>query len=449
MKKYTIIFLLSMLFSTVYSQNIDSLWAVYNSPSLADTVKVKTAFELSNLYYYTNPDTTIYLCERALAMSKPLQFKYGLSEGYGWLGYLYMQKGLTPLALEYFVESWRVREEMGDKDGVANALNNIGYIYDTQKEYELAFEHYEKALEIRAELGNEAGMASILNNIGYIFDIKGDTSAALKYYEKSLTLRTKLNDKRGMAESLSNLAALYRTNSQLSKALDFYFKALTIQVEISDLHGETNSNAGIAQVYLVQKKYKQAEEFALKSMSKAEKLGYPSLLESVSLVLTNIYKVTENYKNALIYYELQIVMHDSVTNEKNQKSIIRHQTQYEFEKEQLVEEQKAKEKARLITEEINRRNNLQYSGIFVFVLIMFVFILFSGKFRMSSKVAEGLIFFTFLLVFEFCLVLLDPMIDSWSSGEPLYKLLFNAVLAAGIFPLHAFFENTLKKRLMK
>ncbi|MBL4624779.1 MAG: hypothetical protein JKY42_06530 [Flavobacteriales bacterium] len=68
---------------------------------------------------------------------------------------------------------------------------------------------------------------------------------------------------------------------------------------------------------------------------------------------------------------------------------------------------------------------------------------------MSEGVAEGLIFFTFLLFFEFCLVLLDPFIDEWSSGERLYKLLFNGVLAAAIFPLHAFFEATLKKTLIK
>ena len=49
---------------------------------------------------------------------------------------------------------------------------------------------------------------------------------------------------------------------------------------------------------------------------------------------------------------------------------------------------------------------------------------------------------------EFCLVLLDPIIDKWSSGEPLYKLLFNALLAGAIFPLHAYFEGTLKKRVI-
>ena len=36
-----------------------------------------------------------------------------------------------------------------------------------------------------------------------------------------------------------------------------------------------------------------------------------------------------------------------------------------------------------------------------------------------------------------------------NEGEPIYKLLLNALLAGLIFPLHAFFERALKKRLVK
>ncbi|MBL4716398.1 MAG: hypothetical protein JKX95_07160, partial [Bacteroidia bacterium] len=44
---------------------------------------------------------------------------------------------------------------------------------------------------------------------------------------------------------------------------------------------------------------------------------------------------------------------------------------------------------------------------------------------------------------------LDPYIEEWTGGAPGYKLLFNALLAGLIFPLHQFFEGKLKKRLLK
>ena len=68
---------------------------------------------------------------------------------------------------------------------------------------------------------------------------------------------------------------------------------------------------------------------------------------------------------------------------------------------------------------------------------------------MSERMAEGIIFFSFLILFEFLLVLADPYIDRWSSGAPGIKLLFNAGIAALIFPAHAFFESKLKGKLVK
>jgi len=62
---------------------------------------------------------------------------------------------------------------------------------------------------------------------------------------------------------------------------------------------------------------------------------------------------------------------------------------------------------------------------------------------------EGLIFFAFLIFFEFLLVLADPYIEGWSSGAPGIKLLFNAGIAALIFPLHSLFETKLKRKLAK
>jgi len=63
--------------------------------------------------------------------------------------------------------------------------------------------------------------------------------------------------------------------------------------------------------------------------------------------------------------------------------------------------------------------------------------------------AEGIIFFSFLILFEFLLVLADPYIEVWSGGAPGIKLLFNAGVAALIFPAHAFFEASLRGRLVK
>jgi len=157
----------------------------------------------------------------------------------------------------------------------------------------------------------------------------------------------------------------------------------------------------------------------------------------------------QDKEESYILTELQIQMRNSIKNVENQKAAIRQQTKYEFEKAQLLKEQDEKEQARMEAELTARRDNLQYSIVLIGLLVIGIIIAMLGKLSLSTQVAEGLIFFSFLIFFEFLLVLADPYIEMWSSGAPGIKLFFNATIAAFIFPLHAFFENRLKARVLE
>jgi hypothetical protein len=152
---------------------------------------------------------------------------------------------------------------------------------------------------------------------------------------------------------------------------------------------------------------------------------------------------------ALEMYKLHIQMKDSINNEATQKATIRQQTQHEFEKAQIVKENEAKELARIEAEATGRRNNLQYSLIFLGILVMFGIVLSLGFIKVSPNIAGGLIFFAFLILFEFVLVFTEPYLEQYTNGEPMYNLLANSVLALLIFPVHSILERLLKKRIVK
>jgi len=89
-------------------------------------------------------------------------------------------------------------------------------------------------------------------------------------------------------------------------------------------------------------------------------------------------------------------------------------------------------------------------SLIVIVIVMVLSVLIAlGRFKTPPRLIEGLAFLVFLLFFEFTLVLLDPTIEKYSAGAPAIKLLFNAGIAAFIFPLHSFFETKLKARFVK
>ena len=194
---------------------------------------------------------------------------------------------------------------------------------------------------------------------------------------------------------------------------------------------------------------KAAEEYGLRSFSKAQEIGFPNKINAAATLLSSIYEKQGRGMEALEMYKLAILMRDSTINEETQKATIRQQTQYEFEKAQIVKENEAKEQLRLEAEKTSRRNNMQYSLIFLGILLLFGLVLSLGFIKVSTNIAEGLIFFAFLILFEFALVFTEPYIEQYTNDEPMYNLLANSVLALIIFPVHSILERLLKKRIVK
>jgi tetratricopeptide (TPR) repeat protein len=395
---------------------------------------------------------------KSLKIREEIKDKQGMANSYNNIGYVHQQKGDIPLALDYYHKSLKIQEEIKDKSGMADSYNIIGGIHDNQGDIPLALEYSHKSLKIYEEIKDKQGMASCYNNIGVIHHNQGDIPLALEYYHKSLKIDEEIKDKQGMAYSYNNIGSIHFIQGDIPLALDYYHKSLKIYEEIKDKQGMANSYNYIGRLLLEEGKafgmsessaLSGAREYGERGLQIAQEIGFPYLIQRNAGLLSKVAIKEGNYKQALEMRNIEVEMRDSVNNEEVKKSSIRQQTQYEFEKAQLIKEQELMEQERILLAEKERRDNMQYSIIFLGILIVFGTVLGSGKFNISPKFAEGLIFFAFLLFFEFCLVLLDPIIDDWSSGEPIYKLLFNAILAGAIFPLHAFFENLLKKRIIK
>jgi len=69
--------------------------------------------------------------------------------------------------------------------------------------------------------------------------------------------------------------------------------------------------------------------------------------------------------------------------------------------------------------------------------------------RQYTRITEAVLFISFLILFEFILILLDPIIETITGGEPAGKLLINALIAGLIFPLHTFLDSKLKTTIIK
>jgi len=483
------------------SQTIDSLKAVIVSAE-KDTTKAKALNQLAWESKFSNPDTAILLSREALRIYEEHQTKSGIANCCDNIGVLYTVKSDYTLALQYHNKALKIRKQRGNKKGMSSSYLHIGIVFSDQGDYPKALEYFFKALILGEEIGNNSAIVKAMGNIGVIYNFQSNYPQALQYQLRALTIMKEMDDESNMgiryidigniyenlkeypdafnyylkglktfeelgdkifiAASCGHIGKLFtklykkdvlmkkhNTNMLLDSALKYLQDAFTISKELSDEYYMANSLNGLGDVYKLKKQLKEAIKYYEQSVVITEQLRLLQHLSEASAKLAEIYVEIGDYKNAYNWYQKYEATKDSLFNEEKSKDIGKLEAKHEFETAEMERKRIEEEQASRKAEQKSRRDNLQYSGILIFIVLLFAGIFFIGKFSIPIRLAEGMIFFSFLLFFEFTLVLLDPYIEQYSSGAPAIKLGFNAVLAALIFPLHSLFETKLKKRLAK
>ena len=417
------------------------------SSEKADSSRLDLYNGIAKLWSKNNPEKAILHADSAVNLAKQTGEIKEEANAYMHAGIANKYLGKYDKSLGLFQKSVKLYREISDEKNAAGALTNMGGIYWITGDLEKAESFYFEAKVIFEKVGDSYGLANCAINLGIINAIKEDYEKAEKYFLSSAELYLSVGDQDGATRGYNNLAQLEMEIDSYQKAYEYASKALTIRREIDDKYGICSSLITIGNIRVHEDKLNDAKEMFNEAYLLGNERHFKGIIKDAAFAISDINSRGGKNKEALEYYKIYTATKDSLFSESKSKEIGRLEANYEFEQKLEEEKRVADEQAKIATEIKSRKDNLQYSGIFVFVLILFAAVLMSGKFSMSERAAEGLIFFTFLLFFEFCLVLVDPFIDEWSSGEPLYKLLFNGVLAALIFPLHAFFENTIKSKL--
>ena len=100
------------------------------------------------------------------------------------LGGTYIETEDYDEAMEIYTPALKQAEELGDKLGVGNSLNNIGNVYLYKYEHEKALDYFGRSLAIFEEFGDKSGMGLSLRNMGVVHRNKGDYDKALRSEER-------------------------------------------------------------------------------------------------------------------------------------------------------------------------------------------------------------------------------------------------------------------------
>ena len=426
MKNKLIILFVFLSFSGISQVKLDSLWKVWNDSNQSDTNRLKAIKEISwSGYLYSNPDSTILLAKMGYDFAKTKNLRIYEGIALNTIGVAYCVKGEFPKAIEYDIQSMQLREEIGDKNGVASSLNNLGLIYKEQGIFAKAIEYFTKSLKIKEEVGDKTGEASIVNNIGVIYQEQNDNDKALYYYNRSFKTNTEIGnkkgittalnnigtiyqtmgdsvkaldyhnrsykvsedngDKNGMAMALDNIGGLYKSRGDYKKALEIIFKCLKIDEEINNRSGLCSAFSNIAEIYQLQGDYKNSIEFGKRALDIAEKTGSIIDLKDPAETLYKSYEKTGDYKNALEMHELFIKTKDSIQSEKNHKEIIKQELQYNYEKQKAVDE-KEHEKQMAVASELEKKQRvISYSIAFGLIMVLIFALFVFNRLQLTKK----------------------------------------------------------------
>ncbi len=302
-----------------------------------DSVKVNAFIALANEDLGKTPETASVFAEKALILSRKINFGRGEALALNTLGTIRAQKGdyayalaqlmlalhlteqihepgveikvLNSLgtvqvsmgnyeaALESFLRSEKRCKELGELKSIP--LNNIAAVYYFLGKYEKALGAYLGALETYEKAGNKRAMINPLMGVGNVYMNQNNLSKSLEYYRKALQMATEVNSKQGIAKSLNNMGMVFESSQQKDSALVYYIRSLHIKEEIGDKNIIANSLLNIGNIYQEQKKTGKAMEYYNRSYNLCAETGNKNGIAESEINIGHLYSLMKQPEEAV------------------------------------------------------------------------------------------------------------------------------------------------------
>lgn len=182
----------------------------------------------------------------------------GVAETYKGLGEVYESKKDTDRALKYYLRAlaqYKLRPIMPDSYFVL--LNNIGNLYIKKGDTKLALQYFELGVKNSNSPGLADTQINLLSQEGKAYEQSGQKTRALGYYKLILEKAKKNNLPEDQAKALMNIADILKKENA-TKSMDDLQKALRIADNIHHPELAVNIYKAMAGVYQQGKNYKEA-----------------------------------------------------------------------------------------------------------------------------------------------------------------------------------------------
>ncbi len=177
----------------------------------------------------------------AVAAARQIGDRLGMANALDDLGIVRRLNGDYAGAALAQEEALTVYRDLGSSQGQANCLSHLGTVWTLADDYGRAAGALDAALVLYRTLGDREGQADTLNHLGVVRRLTHDQRGAAKVLEEALGIYCDLDNKQGQATTLTYLGTIRRRIGDYPGAAQAQEQALDIQRELGNKQGQANA----------------------------------------------------------------------------------------------------------------------------------------------------------------------------------------------------------------
>lgn len=329
--------LLLLLFTTAaVSQNKKVTLEKIESYTQKDTTKVEMMIDFCVNNVFSNDKKNLVLAQRALHLSKELNYVLGEIRALNCMGNYYYQQAIYDKAIAFYTAAIKIAEKNKDDKNIIIGKSNLASLYTRTNEIPKALQLFHEIDKRLIKTGYEFSQnrAAVLTNMGLAYSSVNQHTEAIRCHQITLEICTKKNLVFGIALAESNIGDELIKSNRHSEALNH----LILSKKESEKNGFDNFLGQIyknlAEVHWQQKRQDSAVFYLNKSIAVSEKINDQNALLLANDLLHRYHANQNNYKMAYQTLLNFNSVNQNIFNKEKQNSIAEISTKYETEKKE-------------------------------------------------------------------------------------------------------------------
>ncbi|MDQ2086864.1 protein kinase [Herbivorax sp. ANBcel31] len=139
-------------------------------------------------------------------------------------------------SMKYQKKAIKLREEIGEKWGMAQSFQFLGYLYSWKGEHDNSIKAFQKSIDMFSEVGDMWELGMVLNGVGYGYRYTSRYSDGIEANGRYLDISKKIKNKYGLMSAYIELAFCFLESGNFDEAEINLKNALELNIEDRDYY---------------------------------------------------------------------------------------------------------------------------------------------------------------------------------------------------------------------